>query len=129
MPIADPEKIWPKLEQAGVEEVRKKVAMGVYADYKIPVIGEWLRRKEEERNAPTYMYHEFEAPEGKVFPASEVPTLERAGWVDTPAKFGKGLRSKWLRASLILSSFWGQHWKWIVTTLLTVIGILVAMLM
>lgn len=46
MPIADPVKIWPELEREGVDEVRKKLAMGAYARYKIPVIEEWLRRNE-----------------------------------------------------------------------------------
>lgn len=50
MPIADPNKIWPKLENDGPDEVRKKLAMGVYAGYKIPVIKEWLRRKENEQS-------------------------------------------------------------------------------
>jgi hypothetical protein len=52
MPIPDPDKIWPKLEELGVDEVRKRLSMGVYAKYKIPVIEEWLRRKEkEEKNS------------------------------------------------------------------------------
>ena len=46
MPIPDPDKIWPKLEKDGVEEVKKKLSMGVYASFKIPVIEEWLRNKE-----------------------------------------------------------------------------------
>lgn len=48
MPIPDPDKIWPKLDELGTDEVRKKLAMGVYAKYKVPVIEEWLRRKEKE---------------------------------------------------------------------------------
>ena len=48
MPIPDSDKIWPKLDQLGVEEVRKRLSMGVYAKHKIPVIEEWLRRKEAE---------------------------------------------------------------------------------
>jgi len=52
MPIPDTDKIWPKLEESGVDEVRKRLSMGVYAKYKIPVIEEWLRRKEkEEKNS------------------------------------------------------------------------------
>lgn len=52
MPIPDPDKIWLKLEQLGVDEVRKRLLMGVYAKYKIPVIEEWLHRKEkEEKNS------------------------------------------------------------------------------
>lgn len=90
MSIPDPDKIWPKLEEHGVDEVRKMLSMGVFADYKVPVIEGWLRRKAKETvdpDAPTYMYHEEQAPEGRVFRASEVPELERSGWVDTPAGF------------------------------------------
>ncbi len=83
--MPDPDKIWRKLERDDdVDEVRKKLAMGVYGNQKITVVEEWLRRKDEELNAPTYMYHEFEAPKGKVFKASEVPSLRKEGWVDTP---------------------------------------------
>mgnify|MGYP001559877233 CR=1 FL=1 len=111
MPIPDPNKIWPKLEKDGVEEVRKKLAMGVYADFKIPVIKEWLRKKDEELNAPTYMYHKVYAPAGKVYPASEVKKLEKDGWVDTPAKFdieGQGLIQNKLNA---LMKFISRMWK------------------
>lgn len=52
MPIPDPDKIWPKLEKDGVDEVKKKIAMGVYANYKIPIIEEWLRRKEHQSTEP-----------------------------------------------------------------------------
>lgn len=48
MPIPNPDKIWPKLEEAGEDEVRKRLSMGVYADYKLPVIKEWLRQKKLE---------------------------------------------------------------------------------
>lgn len=48
MPIPDPDKIWLKLEQLGIDKVRKRLSMGVYAKFKIPVIEEWLRRKEIE---------------------------------------------------------------------------------
>ena len=36
------------MEKLGVKEVRKLLSMGVYAKHKIPVIEEWLRRKEAE---------------------------------------------------------------------------------
>lgn len=127
MAIADPNKIWPKLEQAGVDEVRKKLAMGSYAQHKKPIIKEWLRRKEEEQNAQTWRYHEFEAPKGKIFRASEVPLLEKKGWVDTPAKFGKGFRSRSRRILKTLLSFWAQHWKWIIGAV--VVPIVIAILL
>lgn len=47
MTIPNPDIIWPKLEELGVNEVRKRLAMGVYASHKVPVIEEWLRRKED----------------------------------------------------------------------------------
>jgi hypothetical protein len=40
---------WPKLEQLGEEEVRKRVADGVWDPNDYPVIAEWLRRQEENR--------------------------------------------------------------------------------
>lgn len=48
MPIPDPDKIWPKLDELGIDEVRKRLSMGVYAKYKVPIIEEWLRRREKE---------------------------------------------------------------------------------
>jgi hypothetical protein len=39
-----------------------------------------------------WMFHESEAPQGRVFPASEVPQLRRKGWVDTTVElFSMGL--------------------------------------
>jgi len=114
MAIVDPNELWPKLEQDGVPEVRKKLAMGVYAQNKKPIIEEWLRRKEKELDAPTYLYHECEAPKGKIFRASEVPSLEKIGWVDNPDKFGRGFRSRSQRILIPLSRFWLKHWKWII---------------
>jgi hypothetical protein len=49
MPIPDPDKIWPELDQLGVNEVRKRLSRGAYSKYKIPVIEEWLRLKESEK--------------------------------------------------------------------------------
>jgi hypothetical protein len=40
---------WPKLEKLGEEEVRKRVADGVWDPNDYPVIAEWLRRQEENR--------------------------------------------------------------------------------
>jgi len=69
------------------------------------------------------MYHEVKAPKGVIFPASEVPGLERQGWVDTPAKFGKGLRIK-----NIVFSFLAKEYKWILGISLTIIGLYLAYL-
>ena len=48
MPLPYPDKIWPKLEKTGLVEVKKRLLMGAYAKYKIPVIKEWIRLKEKE---------------------------------------------------------------------------------
>ena len=125
MPIPDPDKIRSKLEQEDIEEVRNKLLMGAYAKYKIPTVKEYLRQKEKEQNTPTYMYHEVKAPEGIIFPASEVLKLERTGWVDTPAKFGKGFRARTRRVINVLSQFWINHWKWIIGSLIALLAILV----
>ena len=45
MAIADPKIIYPKLEKDGVQKVKEKLAMGVYARYKIPLIQEWLNNQ------------------------------------------------------------------------------------
>jgi hypothetical protein len=35
-----------------------------------------------------FMYHEDLAPEGEIVESKDIPKLEKAGYVDTPAKFG-----------------------------------------
>ncbi len=47
MPIADPDKLRPKLEKDGVEEVKNKLARGAYAKFKAPIVKEWLQEKEQ----------------------------------------------------------------------------------
>jgi len=47
MPIPDKDKLWAKLEETGESEVRIKLASGVYGKWKVPLIMEWLRRKED----------------------------------------------------------------------------------
>lgn len=63
MPIPEPDKIWPKLEKAGEDEVRKRLSMGVYPDYKLPVIEEWLQRKTMEKKTISKQKSEKEIPE------------------------------------------------------------------
>ena len=53
MAIADPDKLYPKLEKDGVALVRQKLAMGVYAKYKIALIRGWLVSKENVEGQPT----------------------------------------------------------------------------
>ena len=121
MPIPDPNKIIPKLEKDGVDEVRKKLAMGVYTKFKIPVIEEWLAQKEKGLNVLTCMYHEFKAPKGQTFKAYEVPTLEKQGWVDTPAKFGKSIKSKIKRTLNNLWHFWLRRWPILLPIIVTTV--------
>ena len=45
--------------------------------------------------ARTYVYHQIKSPDGKVVSAEEAETLYRKGWVDTPAKFGRGLTGRY----------------------------------
>jgi hypothetical protein len=61
---------------------------------------------ENVRLPDTWMFHESEAPKGRVFQAADVPQLRRKGWVDTPAKFGKGIRSRYRRKLQAVRTFW-----------------------
>lgn len=116
-----------KLEVSGFKEVRENLRYGRYKSWKIPYVEDWIKEKEEKLNAPTCMYHEIKAPKGQHFKAHEVTSLEKKGWVDTPAKFRKGIRARARRPIKYLSQFWLLHWKFIIsfttTTILTIIGI------
>ena len=108
----DPNELWPELEKLGPDEVLSRVAQGVYGERKRPVVEEWLRRV-----APTRMYHPVEAPDGKWFRTDEVSQLETKGWYDSPDKFNPPT------TPFRLKEFWLAHWKWTITTLITVIGV------
>jgi hypothetical protein len=54
----------------------------------------------------TWMFHESEAPKGRLVHADQVFRLKRKGWVDSPAKFGKSLRSRFKRTVLAVRTFW-----------------------
>ncbi len=73
--MIDPHELKAKLKANGFDEVKKKRAMDAYSATKVPIVDEFLEEEEAARNAPTYMYHECDAPEGKIFPASQVPSL------------------------------------------------------
>ena len=97
MPIPDPDKIWPDLEQSGVDEVRKKLAMGAYAKYKIPVIEEWLRRKEEDL--------------ASLAVEPKAPTIvQNIAWI---LKYGWHHKGLLLLAALFVFSSWilTTHWR------------------
>lgn len=124
MPLVDPNKLWPKLDALGVDEVRKKLAAGAFGSWKRPAVEEWLRQAEKLPKPDTYMYHETEAPEGKLFHSSQVESLKRVGWVDNPALFGKGVRSKVKRFWSVVRGFLAKEWKWAVGILVAVGGVL-----
>ena len=98
MAIPDPKKLYPKLEKDGVEEVRKKLAMGVYASYKVPLIREWLVSKVNEQNEPT---------------DTELNNEEVAS--------NKGIKYKLLKCYYICIEFWRDQWKPLVTGLILLI--------
>jgi hypothetical protein len=60
----------------------------------------------ESRQPDTWMFHESEAPAGKIFHVAEVIQLKAKGWVDTPAKFGKGFRVRYRKSLLAVRTFW-----------------------
>lgn len=125
MPLVDPNKLWPKLNALGVDEVRKKLAAGAFGAWKRPAIEEWLRRAENLPKPDTYMYHETQAPEGKLFHSSQVESLNKVGWVDSPAQFGKGLRAKLRNHWRAVRGFLAKEWKWSVGIVIAVVGVLV----
>ena len=45
------DELWPKLEVAGEDEVRKKLAQGAYGEQKIPLVKEWLATRERQRQS------------------------------------------------------------------------------
>ena len=61
---------------------------------------------ENSRPPDTWMFHESEAPKGRVFQAEQVPQLKRKGWVDTPEKFGKDIRSRFRRRLESIRTLW-----------------------
>ena len=118
----DPEELWPQLSKLGLEEVQKKLAQSVYGERKKPVVEQWIIKEIEALEAPTYMYHPREAPDGKIFTAKEIPELEKNGWFDSPAKFP----NTEYRDRII--GFLLKEWKWFIGTILVLVGLLVAAL-
>ncbi len=43
------DELWPKLDELGEAEVRKRLTQGVYGQQKLPLIQAWLAKKEGER--------------------------------------------------------------------------------
>ena len=113
-----------KLESSGLEKVKENLRHSRYSSWKISYVEEWIATKE----ASTVMYHEVRAPTGETFKALECAQLETKGWVDTPAKFGKGFRSKTRRAKNVVISFLRKEWKWVLGFVATVTGLWIAYL-
>jgi hypothetical protein len=49
--LADPNELWPELEQIGEEEVRRRLLLNTYGHTKLPSVQAWLERKEGDRRA------------------------------------------------------------------------------
>lgn len=81
----------------------------------------------------TWVYHQLKSPKGKIVSNFEAEKLYKKGWVDTPAKYGKGLRGKWygligytLKLKNQFFSFAKKHWKWLITTAIALISVLLS---
>ena len=79
-----------------------------------------------------WVYHKFKLPNGKIVKRSELPALYKKGWADAPGKFAMGPRgfiiNSILLSGITLKKFWLDHWKWIIPTVLTMIGLYIAWL-
>ena len=118
-----------RLQTSSIKEIKDNLLHNIYDIKEVPYIEGYLQlRIEEERNAPTYMYHRRKAPEGKIFKAYEVPELEKKGWVDSPAKFKKGIKDKIIDIKNILFAFWCKEWKWILGFILAIITLYITYL-
>ncbi len=113
-------KLIQKLDSLGIDQVEINLTQKIYGERKKEFVEKWVRTKKQELDAPTYVYHPKQAPEGKIFKAAEATKLYREGWYDTPAKFpDTGLRE-------VIVNFAKKEWKWIIGTSLVVIGLLIA---
>lgn len=54
----------------------------------------------------TWMFHPSESPKGMLFLSVDLPQLRRKGWVDTPEKFRKSLRSRYQSKMRAVRTFW-----------------------
>ena len=84
MAIADPKIIYPKLEKDGVQKVKEKLAMGVYARYKIPLIQEWLNNQ----NLTAHPQFFIKEPENY-----------------------KGIKYIFVKCKYLFIEFWQDQWK------------------
>jgi hypothetical protein len=47
--LADPNDLWPELDQLGEAEVRRRLLLNAYSHTKVPAVQAWLEKKEAER--------------------------------------------------------------------------------
>ena len=77
----------------------------------------------------TYVYHQIKSPEGKVVDSKEAEVLYRQGWVDTPAKFGKGFRGRYysfLQFTELIPPFLRVEWKWLLGFIVSIVSLCIA---
>jgi len=111
-------------------KLKEELLRNAFSTQEIPYVEAWIKRlEEEERIAPVTLYHRRKAPDGKIFKAFEVPTLEKKGWLDSPDKFKKGIISKIRnlikRIIKSLWTFWLRHWPILLPIIVAFFGILV----
>lgn len=72
-------KIVPKLEGAGVDQVEKNLAAGLYSAHKVPTVQEWLKQQKTKKpkaaTPPPETKAEAKAPPVK--PAAEKPAAKK----------------------------------------------------
>ena len=117
-----------RIQHMSAKDLQNALKHHMFSTKENPYIEGYLQHKiEEERNAPTYMYHRRKAPEGKIFKAYEVPALKK-GWVDSPIKFKKTIKDKIIDIKNIFFAFWCKEWKWILGFIVTIITLYIAYL-
>ena len=118
-----------RIRDMSAKDLQNDLKRNMFSTKEQPYVEEYLQYKiEEERNAPTHMFHRRKALDGKIFKAYEVTALEKKGWVDSPKKFKKEIRDKFTDFKTVLFSFWLKEWKWILGFIVTLITLYIAYL-
>lgn len=95
MPIPDKEKLFATLEGLGEQEVRVKLAQGVFGHWKLKLIDLWLLQKEKERQSTVYakafrllqfIYNKTLGREEPVFVINEIGFIKEIGLSEDDAK-------------------------------------------
>lgn len=82
-------------------------------------------------NNETWIYHQIKAPKGKVVLSSEADEYYKKGWVDTPAKYGKGIRGRIYSILMLrhpVTIFLKSEWKWLFGTAISIVALYIAFL-